>query len=383
MAAVSRPALPYRERGMATIEREWVAITSATSTRAGHGPHPCQGLYHRAAGSSPTVACIATHYNVDFSEHYLAAPMAERGIGFLGWNTRYRGNEAFFLLEHALVDIGAGVRWLREVAGVETVVIVGNSGGGSLMGAYLSQATDPSITATPGLSLPDAVLDLPGADLYVSVNAHPGRPEVLTAWMDPSVTDETDPLSVDPALDMFDPGHGPPYPPEFVERYRAAQVARNDRITAWALAELDRLHAAGAWDRVFNLHRVWADLRFADLSIDPSDRRAGCYAGDPRAASYGPFAIGGTSTLRSWLSMWSLQTSSCRGAPHLARIGVPSLVVQSLADRGVFPSDAAAIHDALAAEDKALELLPGEHYFEDTGPNEVADLLSAWIRART
>jgi pimeloyl-ACP methyl ester carboxylesterase len=131
------------------------------------------------------------------------------------------------------------------------------------------------------------------------------------------------------------------------------------------------------------LHRVWADLRFADLTLDPSDRQAGCYAGDPRGANYGPFAIGGASTLRAWLSMWSLETSQCHGAPHLARIEVPSLVVQSLADRGVFPSDAHAIHDALAATDKSLELIAGEHYFETGGRAEVADLLAAWIADRT
>ena len=32
---------------------------------------------------------IAAHYQIDFSEHYLADYMATRGIGFLGWNTRY------------------------------------------------------------------------------------------------------------------------------------------------------------------------------------------------------------------------------------------------------------------------------------------------------
>ena len=378
-----RPPLLYVDRGMTVVERTWVALTSATGARAGHGPHPCQGLYHRPAGVRPTVACIATHYNVDFSEHYLAELLAERGIGFLGWNTRYRGNEAFFLLEHALVDIGAGIRWLREEAGVDTVVILGNSGGGSLMGAYLSQAASPSIEPSLGLRLPDAVLELPIADLYISLNAHPGRPEVLTTWIDPSVTHETDPLSVDPELDMFNPDHGPPYAVAFVERYRAAQQERNHRITAWVRAELDRLQTAGAWDRVFNLHRAWADLRFADLTLDPSDRLPGCYAGDPRGANYGPFAIGGTSTLRSWLSMWSLETSQCQGAPHLAKITMPSLVVQSLADRGVFPTDARALHDALATEDKALELVPGEHYFETGGRDEVADLLAAWIEAHS
>ena len=52
---------------------------------------------------------IATHYQIDFSEHYLADYMATRGIGFLGWNTRFRGFESTFLLDHALVDIGVGI----------------------------------------------------------------------------------------------------------------------------------------------------------------------------------------------------------------------------------------------------------------------------------
>jgi hypothetical protein len=365
------------------VEQEFVGLTSATSARAGHGPHPCQGVYHRPAGTTPRVACIATHYNVDFSEHYLAMPMAERGIGFLGWNTRYRGNEPYFVLEQALVDIGAGVRWLRERAGAEVVVIVGNSGGGSLMGAYQSQATDPHVTATRGHTLPDAVLDLPPADLYVALNAHPGRPDVLTGWLDPAVVDESDPLSVDPELDLFAPGRDAPLDPEYVERYRAAQVARNDRITAWCVDELERLSAAGAWDRMFNVFRIWADPRFVDLGLDPSERKLGCYAGDPRWANAGPFQLGGVNTLRSWLGMWSLEESQCTGAPHLARITVPSLVVQSLGDRGVYPSDAHAIHDALGATDKQLELGPGEHYFEDVGPGAVADLVAAWIGERT
>lgn len=367
---------------MSTVEREWVSLESATSGRAGHGPLPCQGLYHRAAGAHPAVAVIASHYNVDFGEHYLADLLARRGLGFLGWNTRYRGNEAYFLLEHALVDIDAGVRWLRDEAGVDTVVVLGNSGGGSLMGAYLSQATAPSIEPSFGMSLPDPVLALAGADLYISLNAHPGRPDVLTAWMDPSVTDEGDPLSVDPELDLFAPSRALPLDRGFVDTYRAAQRARNDRISAWARSELGRLSEAGAWDRLFNLHRVWADPRFVDLTLDPSDREPGCYAGDPRAANYGPFAIGATSTLRSWLSMWSLADSQCTGAPHLARITVPSLVVQSTADRGVFPSDARAIHQHLGASDKTLELVPGEHYFETGGSDDAADLISAWITSR-
>jgi pimeloyl-ACP methyl ester carboxylesterase len=365
-----------------TVQREFISLASSTSARNGAGFMPCQGLYHTPVGKQPKVAFIATHYNVDFSEHYLGDYMAARGYGYLGWNTRFRGNEAFFILEHALIDIGAGVSWLKEQAGVEQVVIVGNSGGGSLMGAYQSQASDPNITATRGLRLAEAVNSLPACDYYVSLNAHAGRPEVLTAWMDPAVTDERDSTATDWTLSMFNPDNGPPYSPEFIARYRAAQEARNDRITDWCIGELARLAAEGYSDRAFNLYRTWADPRLLDGELDPSDRPVGvCYAGDPKTANYSPRGIGLTNTCRTWLSMWSLRESQCRGAPHLGRIRVPSLVVQSMGDTGVFPSDAHDIHQALAAADKTLQFMAGDHYLTepDGARDEVADRISGWL----
>jgi pimeloyl-ACP methyl ester carboxylesterase len=208
---------------------------------------------------------------------------------------------------------------------------------------------------------------------------------VLTSWFDPAVTDETDPASVDPALDMYDERNAPPYSKEFAERYRAAQVARNHRITDWAIAELDRLAGKRVSDRLFNVYRTWADLRLLDGSIDPSDRPIGvCYAGDPRRANYSPFGIGACNTLRTWLSMWSLRESDCGGAPHLRKITQPSLVIQSRADTGCFPSDAREIFESLGARDKSLELIPGSHYLEEPAGAraEVADLITAWLRAR-
>ncbi len=370
---------------MTAWKREFVSAVSPTAARNGAGFNPCQGLYVSPVGTRPTTALIAAHYNVDFSEHYLGEFMAARGYGFLGWNTRFRGNEGFFLLEHALIDIGAGVRWLKEHAGIEQVVILGNSGGGSLMGAYQSQAQGVTMTPTPGLELPDALHDLTPADFYISLCAHLGRPEVLTDWFDPSIVDETDPASVDEALNMYNPLNGPPYSQEFIALYRSAQKARNHRITAWCHAELQRLREVGMFDRAFNLYRSWADLRLMDGAIDPSEREVGrCYAGDPKKANFSPRGIGLTNTLRTWLSMWSLEDSHCRGAPHLNRIELPALVVQSDADTGVFPSDAQAIHDALGSTDKRLETIAGDHYLQTpaNARDGVADMLTDWLKSR-
>ena len=82
--------------------------------------------------------------------------------------------------------------------------------------------------------------------------------------------------------------------------------------------------------------------------------------------------------------MWSLEYSQCRGAPHLARITTPALVIQSLADTGVFPGDAQAIFNNLGATDKRLELVAGDHYLLQPGNAraEVADLVTAWVSER-
>jgi hypothetical protein len=365
------------------VEARFIGLPSPTGERAGAGGHPCQGLYWTArAAPAPKTAFIATHYNVDFAEHYSAPWFAARGFGFLGWNTRFRGAEDLFVLEHALIDIGVGVRWLRETAGVETVVILGNSGGGSLMGAYQAEATALTLKAKGATH--EALAALPRADLYVSLNAHRGRPDVLTAWMDASASDESDPLATDPALDPFSEENKPPYSADFIARYRAAQAARNRRITTWAQDELKRLNAAGIPDRVFPLFRTWADLRFMDPAIDPSDRPTPmCYRGHPAIANKTP-GIGRANTLRTWLSMWGLDTSSCNGAAHLAKIATPALVVQSMADTGVFPSDARAVFDSLGAADKMLEFIPGAHYFEDSleSRTRAVDLISDWVREK-
>ena len=373
-----------RHTGAAGVIREFVGLPSLTAGRAGAGGHPCQGLYHRGVGRKPKVAMIATHYQIDFSEHYLADYMATRGIGFLGWNTRFRGFESSFLLDHALVDIGVGVRWLREVQGVDTVVLLGNSGGGSLMAAYQSQAVGPNVTPLEGMRPAAGLAELIPADGYVATAAHPGRPEVLTAWMDAAVVDENDPVATDPDLDLFNEANGPPYSPEFLARYRAAQIARNHAITNWAEMELKRVRAAGFSDRPFTVVRTWADPRMVDPSIEPTTRQPNtCYAGVPAKANRSAHGIAAACTLRNWLGMWSLRVAQTRAEPHLARITCPALVINADGDTGVFPSDAQRIYDALGSTDKTRSSIETDHYFSTPGArSEQADTIAKWISKR-
>jgi len=252
------------------------------------------------------------------------------------------------------------------------------------MGAYQAEATAPTLAAGMQGAARVALESLPKTDLYISLNAHSGRPEVLTNWLDPSVTDERDPVATDQSLNMYNKENGPPYSDAFITRYRAAQRARNQRITDWCKAELKRLNAAGIPDYLFPLFRAWSDLRFMDGRIDPSDRTVpGCYRGDPAVANRG-FGLGRANTLRSWLSMWGLETSKCQGPEQLAKFAIPALVIQSRADQGVFLSDAAKMFEAVGSNDKTIELIPGNHYLED-GPDHrhrAASIIAEWVKAR-
>jgi hypothetical protein len=49
-----------------------------------------------------------------------------------------------------------------------------------------------------------------------------------------------------------------------------------------------------------------------DLAVDPNDRAPGrCYLGDPRLINDSPGGLGRFTTLRSWLSQWSLRSHAC------------------------------------------------------------------------
>jgi pimeloyl-ACP methyl ester carboxylesterase len=316
--------------------------------------------------------------------HYLAASLVERGYAFLGWNNRFVGADPFFRPDEALSDVGLGVSLMRER--FENVVLLGNSGGGSLMSAYQSQAGGSDFIASAMQEIYGSAhprLDaLEQADAYIALNAHESRPKILTEWFDPSVVDERDPFTADPSLDLWGAVAGePPYPEQFVRVYRAAQVRRNERITAWVRGQLSVVKDHGGSERLFNVYRAWADPRYLDMTIDPSDRVPGCYLSpDVRAANYSAYGLASSCSLKTWLAMWSLDYDVLNVAKHLPHVTVPALVVQGTADQGVHPSNAHALHDNLGASDKSLVWVKdGGHYLEGEHVEFAADAIASWL----
>ncbi|MFW6093681.1 MAG: alpha/beta hydrolase [Pseudomonadota bacterium] len=314
--------------------------------------------------------------------------LARAGTHVIYCNPRYRGNDSALIMEKCLLDLGACVRDARERFGYETVTLGGWSGGGSLSLFYQDQAEQPTITRTPAgdpLNLVEA--GLVPADGVMLLAAHVSRAVTSTEWLDPSINDESRPFDRDPELNLYEPENPnqPPYPEEFVTRFRAAQLERNRRITAWVkdtLAEL-RADPEGVQERPFVVYGTMADVRWLDPTQDPSDRPVGtCYLGDPKTVNDGPVGLARFTTLRSWLSQWSYDETRADGLGNASRISCPVLVVNNTADLACTPSHAQRLFDAVSHDDKEIHQISGaDHYYMVSRDkvNEAVGVVRDWL----
>ena len=317
--------------------------------------------------------------------------LAARGAHVLCAGSRYARNDTPLIMEKVLLDLGAYMRHARQAWGYEHVVLAGWSGGGSLSLLYQAEAEQPTITHTPAGDAVDIVgAGLVAADALVFQAAHISRAVMLAEMIDPSVRNEDDPDDRDVELDLYDPRNPnrPPYTAEYVARFRAAQLARLRRRTAWVKETLARLRARGGGEveRGFVTHRTLADPRFLDPALDSNDRAIGtCYLGNPETVNSGPVGIGRFSTLRAWLSQWSIDDTHAHGERCAARVRAPLLAIENSADDAVPQPHTRRIFAAAASADKAFHVIPGATHYYVGQPelmHQAIDTTLEWLAAR-
>lgn len=385
------------------------------------------GILYRPPSGNPKTAVYLMHPRGEFTRHYVVPGLTGRGYAVFGHNSRYLNNDTDMVHERLLFDIAAGMRWLKE-QGFERIVLLGNSGGGSLLGFYQSQAEqEPGerLTHTPGgeaINLADE--EMPVADLYIAVAAHLGEGRFMLNVLDPSVTNEMDPTSYDPDWDMYNPAngyrgwpHAAEYDSAWVSAYRLRQRERNRRLDAIAreyLAEHSyfrgELRGEGfetlaperrgliarraRLGRYMVIYRTLANPAYLDPRIDPSNRPLGSIfsPGDPIIGNYGPGGLARVMTPRAWLSTWSGLSSQADLPDTIGHVTVPTLLVYADGDCDIFPSEQQELLHKSGARDKQLQYLPWtDHYLHPVGeegknladPRErIIDMIVPWIQDR-
>ena len=337
-------------------------------------------------------AVILSHPRGDFSVHYACPLLAAAGYAVLGFATRYINNDTDCLHENCITDVKAAHDFM-VARGAESVVLLGNSGGGSLM------------------ALANAELGI--GDGWIGMAAHPGEGVFMLQVIDPSIADEADPFSRIPELDMYNPDNGwRPWPepcrydPQWLATYREAQRARVARIDAVAKQSLADSEAAGValegvhkrtnptewrdlrarkvFTQYLTIYRTLADPAYLDLSIDPDERPMGSLFAfpDPFEANYGRGGLARTMTARGWLSTWSGLSSHAKLADTMPKVTVPTILVHPTADTEIRVRQAQEIMaNAGAADVTYVEMKGAPHYLE--GHRRPAmDAVVDWLRAR-
>jgi hypothetical protein len=418
MASPERIVLPHCYRTIdPAVRRELVDHAAADG-------FPLTGVLYRPPRRDPDVVVLAMHPRADYTRHYLVPQLTAAGYAFMGSTTRYLNHDADALHERLVVDVAGTIAWVRA-QGFRKVVLLANSGGGSLFAFYLQQAARASerrtVAAPSGDRVPLDRIELPPADGLVLLAAHLGEGAFLLDRLDPSVADEADPLATVPRLDMYDPRNGyrpmsegaSQYSPDFLAEFRAAQRARCERLDRSARARIAetidakrRLGVAPAEERpalaraafqrpYLLIYRTLADPRYLDPTLDPSERPLGSifsFGRDPIVGNYGE-GLARAMTARGWLSTWSGLASHAALEQTLPEVTAPTLVVCPMADMDIYPTDCRRAFAASGATDKAYaELSHASHYLYPVGPegaklahpqDRVADeTIVPWLRER-
>jgi hypothetical protein len=370
------------------------------------------GLLRRVPGAR-TVVCLM-HPRQDTSHHVLVPELLARGYAVWTQGSRSPNNDLALVHEQTLLDVAAGQVFLREQE-LDAVITLGHSGGGTLFAYYHEQAGLPPgdrAASTPAgrpVGLTEAEMPVPDGAVFMA--PHPGQGVLLSRLIDPSVVDESDPLSVDPELDLYSPANGfaapgtsSDYAPDFLARYRQAQgerLARLDAVAAGHVAEAaaareragrtrdpaDRRAALAP--RVITVYRTDADPRCVDLSLDPNDRPYGSLFGRrPDLTNSGLLGFGRLSTPDAWLSTWSATTSRADFVRCAPGVRAPTLLVELTGDQACFPADAARMAGALGAADLSTAVVRGTHFGgaiadgEPSGASLAAAEIGGWLQHR-
>lgn len=187
------------------------------------------------------IAVVIVHSDDDYSTRPMGGELAKRGyVAFCGAVSDRQDT-----LDKKLLDIKQIVEFLKQYPGVEKVVLMGHSGGATLMSAYQSVAENgASIYQGEHMLISCSVKEeLPPADGLMLIDSNWGNGSMTLFSIDPAVTDDLSGRNLDPRYDIYDPANGydpagAHYTETFKKDFFEAQKERNNRLVRLAKERL-------------------------------------------------------------------------------------------------------------------------------------------------
>ena len=295
------------------------------------------------------VGIIAIHPEADYLDHTIGPNLSKRGYTVLCANTSDQTES----LAMKIKDVKHAYEFMKALPGIEKVIIMGHSGGATLMSAYQAIAEN-GVKVFQGpekvYRCPDYLDGLEPADGFISLDSNWGNGAMRLIGTDPSVMDESSGVKIDESLNLFNPANGfdPAgcmYDEAFLKRYFQAQHERNNRLIDFALERLAVIEAGkGLYADDEPMIIPGALCLRPNNKIFPQDLRFLCRTKDAHTLLHkdGVVTHEIVHTVRKATNFQSLTGSLCRGAVHTTvRKFLDSHAVRSLDE---YHFDAAEIY---------------------------------------
>lgn len=352
------------------------------------------------------IAVLVMHSDEDYLTWPTGPELAKRGYTVLNANVMNKEGIIFSQIDK-MQSVKAAVKYLRSLPQVEKIILMGHSGGGTLMSAYQAVAENgPQVFQGPEKIYPyPGTEELPPADGIMLLDSNWGNAVMQLLSLDPAVEDEKSGMLINEDLDLFNPvngfdKNGSTYTEEFIHHFQKSQSLRNIYILEYALSRLMKIEAGegnyiddepliipGSAQGFFNNKLYAQDIRLMSrtqkphLLLHPDGSRTEeiihSLRGPENPCSFtGSFWEGARFlSVKTYLNsyavrtaddygfddchMWGVEWDSTYNCPpgNVAHIKVPTLVMGMTAGWEFLASE--TIYDMAASEDKNIAFVEG------------------------
>ncbi|MGN0657116.1 MAG: alpha/beta hydrolase [Ruminiclostridium sp.] len=195
---------------------------------------------------------IVMHSDSDYSAFPMCREMAKRGYTVLGSHVRAES----VTLDEKLLDVHTAVSFMRNYPEIEKIILMGHSGGATLLSAYKAIAENgPKIFRGEQMLFSCTLKEpLTDADGIMLIDSNWGNGAMTLFSIDPAVIEEGNGIKLNQEFDIYSPENG--YSPDganysdiFLNKYFHAQKARNNALVEKAA---ERLHALEKGKGLYN-----------------------------------------------------------------------------------------------------------------------------------
>ena len=190
------------------------------------------------------VAVMVMHSDADYLNFPAGKALASHGYRTLQANVS-RVTET---LDKKLLDVKTCIEYLKSLPGVEKVVILGHSGGATLMSCYQAVAENGAAVFQDEkkiVAISD-IGELPAADAVMLIDSNWGNGIMTLLSLDPAVKCDCNGVDLDTEYDLAkQEGYHPDgshYSDAFIGKYQKAQASRNEKLISKALERLDAIN---------------------------------------------------------------------------------------------------------------------------------------------